>query len=341
MMFSPRLIHLATATLSIWLTVVPAVADTRVAGHQALDLALKSTKGGTLLLAAGYYGTLEIVALAHESPLLIRSEDPSNPATFKAIEIRRSADITLQDLKIEGTLATEGKAYDIGYPDGLGVLIRASHDITLSDCEITLLKIGLHAREVENLTLTGNEFHNLRMDGMQFVEVRNVTITNNFIHNFTRAEDAPDHPDMIQFWTTGAKSPTTNILIENNTLDAETGSWTQSIFMRNELADQGEGGLEIWYQNVVIRGNVIRNAHRHGITVGETLGLTIADNQMLWQREAIQPAQDRDLQLPAISVNERARDVTISGNVFWTIAGFRRQPDWRVTNNRSARNLSP
>ena len=97
----------------------------------------------------------------------------------------------------------------------------------------------------------------------------------------------------------------------------------------------------MWYRHVVIRGNVIRNAHRHGITVGETVGLIIADNQVLWQRLAIQPGRDRDLQLPAISVNERARDVTISGNSFWLIAGFRRQPDWILEKNRSARSVSP
>jgi Right handed beta helix region len=340
MMFSPRLSHLATAVLSIWLTALSALADIRVASPEDLDLALQSTNGGIVVLAPGHYGTLEIVALAPESPLVLRSENPADPAIFRAIEIRRSANITLQNLKIEGTIAISGESHDIGYPEGLGLMIRASHDIAIDDCEITRFKIGLHTRDVQNLTVTGNDFHNLRMDGMQFVEVRNVTISDNFIHSFTRAEDAPDHPDMIQFWTTGAKSASVNILIENNTLDAEQGTWTQSIFMRNERADQGEGGPEIWYQNVIIRGNVIRNAHRHGITVGETIGLIIADNQVLWQREAIQPGQDRDLQLPAISVSERAKDVTISGNIFWTIAGFRRQPDWLVTDNRSARNLS-
>ena len=57
--------------------------------------------------------------------------------------------------------------------------------------------------------------------------------------------------------------------------------WTQSIFMRNEVVDQGLAGANMYYQNVLIENNIIYNAHTHGITVGETIGLTIDHNTAL------------------------------------------------------------
>ena len=86
---------------------------------------------------------------------------------------------------------------------------------------------------------------------------------------------------MIQFWTNGTTSPSTNITISENFLDSGNGEWTQSIFMRNEAVDSQGAGTEMFYQNVLIENNVIYNAHTHGITVGEADGLIIRNNTIL------------------------------------------------------------
>ena len=87
---------------------------------------------------------------------------------------------------------------------------------------------------------------------------------------------------MIQFWTSGTTSPSTNITIRGNILNSGAGDWTRSIFMRNEMVDLGLAGDEMFYQNILIENNVIYNAHAHGITVGETDGLTIRNNTILY-----------------------------------------------------------
>ena len=51
--------------------------------------------------------------------------------------------------------------------------------------------------------------------------------------------------------------------------------------MRNELVDKGLAGPEMFYRNILIEDNLIVNAHTHGITVGETDGLTIRNNTIL------------------------------------------------------------
>ena len=51
--------------------------------------------------------------------------------------------------------------------------------------------------------------------------------------------------------------------------------------MRNEMVDTGGAGDEMFYRNITIEDNVIYNAQVHGITVGETHGLTIKNNTIL------------------------------------------------------------
>ena len=116
---------------------------------------------------------------------------------------------------------------------------------------------------------------------MNFAQVERVRIEANHIHDFNRVLESPDHADMIQFWTNGTTSPSSDITIRGNILNSGAGWFTQSIFMRNELVDSGKAEAEMFYRNVIIEDNVIINAHLHGISVGETAGLKIANNTVI------------------------------------------------------------
>ena len=96
---------------------------------------------------------------------------------------------------------------------------------------------------------------------MTFSNIDGVLIENNYIHDFRGSPGSGDHCDMIQFWTAGTTSPSTNITIRANVLDIGNGTATQSIFMRNEMVDTGQAGTEMYYKNVVIEDNTITNAH--------------------------------------------------------------------------------
>ena len=54
---------------------------------------------------------------------------------------------------------------------------------------------------------------------------------------------------MIQFWTAGTTSPSTNIIIAGNFLDSGNGDLTQSIFMRNEVVDHRAAATKCIYRN--------------------------------------------------------------------------------------------
>ena len=183
------------------------------------------------------------------------------------------------------------------------------------------------------MKIIGNEIHGLRSDGLNFAQVEGVVIEENKIHDFNRSLKSADHADMIQFWTNQTNAPSRDITIRNNILNSGAGLYTQSILMRNDQVDRGLAGDEMYYQNVRIEGNVISNAHLHGITVGETDGLTIVNNTVIRNARSQGKADNPALWTPQIRISEAARNVEIARNVTAKIVGPRDQPDWRVEDN--------
>ena len=175
-----------------------------------------------------------------------------------------------------------GAAEDNGYGTGFGLDVSSSTNITIANNEFfNWYRAGVFL-DVDDLNVIDNDVHSIRSDGFDFVEVNDVLIQGNHIHDFVANLESGDHLDMIQFWTTGTTNPSTNITIRGNILNSGAGDWTQSIFMRNEMVDLGLAGTEMLYRNILIENNVIYNAHAHGITVGETDGLTIRNNTILY-----------------------------------------------------------
>ena len=59
---------------------------------------------------------------------------------------------------------------------------------------------GAWAQRSTNVQLVGNNFTDLRLDGIAVAAVQNILIDGNKFSNFHRQID--DHSDAIQFWTT-------------------------------------------------------------------------------------------------------------------------------------------
>ena len=89
----------------------------------------------------------------------------------------------------------------------------------------------------------------------------------------------------------------------------------------------------MFYGNVKITGNVIINAHLHGITVGETDGLRIQNNTVVRNARSEGEKDNISLWMPQIRVAETSRDVHIQRNVTGKVTGAIGQPDWIVDTN--------
>ena len=335
--------------------------------------ALANAQGGdTIELAGGDYGALNLSAssgfdVTYSSPVVIVSADPSAPASFSSMvlngvanltfdnvefdytfsagdpshvspfSIANSADITIRNSVFEGDVATGVSAIVDGYGNGNGLTVQGSTGITIDNNEFTTWTRGLVVLESQDITVTANNIHSIRSDGMDFVEVQSVLIEGNYLHDFEHAPLSGDHSDMIQFWTTGTDAPSTDITIRGNILDIGLGNWTQSIFIRNELVDQGLAGPEMFYQNILIEENVILNGHIHGITVGETDGLTIRNNTVL----PVDSSNPQFSSVPAINLAEASTNVTVELNAVSAIGGYVDQADWILQNNALIQNTDP
>ncbi|MDE3239688.1 MAG: right-handed parallel beta-helix repeat-containing protein [Paracoccaceae bacterium] len=329
-----------------------------------------------ILLAPGDYGAIKIVngprlAAVFAAPLTIASADPTNPAQLSRLTIAgarniaieglklvygfqsgdpywttpfaviNSRDITLRHNRFVGDVARGVSAVADGHGYGMGLSVRGSDGVAVRDNDISRFMVGIRVMESANIDVTGNDIHNLRMDGMDVSQVSHIRIADNHIHAFEKAPGSKDHPDMIQFWTAGTKHPTTDVTIENNLLDAEGDGWTQSIFMRNELVDTHKAGPEMFYRNVVIRQNVIINAHLHGILVGEGNGITISHNTLVHDARSDGPQANPPLWRPRIEVAKRSTDVTIEGNIAAAFPEPQPGQNWSARDNVVAQDRDP
>ena len=355
-----------------------------VTTNAELKAAITNAKGGeTIQLAPGTYGQLRIQSKNYTTPVTFTSLDPNNRAVISSFVILLSSNVTLDRLNTKYTypiaatpaIATWTRANEInnskniivrnttvegdvdasGYGALIGLGIRWSNAVTIDTSVIKNWNIGIVHSESKSTTLTGNEITKISGDGIENSEVQNVIISNNYIHDFLRAPASNIHPDMIQFWTAGTKNPSTDVTISNNRLDIGNGSWTQSIFMRNELVDTGAATFAAMaYRNFTIENNTIKNVHLNGITLGETDGVIIRGNTLTsdMPNSSTDPttinflktySSNNPIFSPAIRPSFYSKNVLVENNTFLgqtnnsptnlRITGYVNQADWTVRNN--------
>ena len=251
----------------------------------------------------------------------------------RPFQVRNSQNITFENSLFDGDTAS-GAGEDVdGFGSAHALVVNGSSGIEITDNEFTTFKRAMVLSESDTLTVTGNDIHSMRSDGINLAAVQSVLIEDNYIHDFRKAEGTSDHADMIQMWSSGTTVPSTDITVRGNTLDASNNETTQSIFMRNEMVDAHGAGDAMFYKNILIEDNTILNGHLHGITVGETDGLTIRQNSVL----AVEGADTN----PSIILKSDSRNVTVEQNAAWTINGYENQAGWTLSNNALVQNTDP
>lgn len=336
------------------------------------DALAKASGGDEVRLAAGDYGKFELnhksgFDTTFDAPVTITSADPDAPASFSGMNLNGISNITIDNVVFDYTYSEgdqnwttpflvqnsdnftiknsvfdgdkpEGLSeFEDGYGFGKALVIRETDNLVLDNNELKDWYKGISVARSANVEVTNNDVHSMRSDGINFAEVQNVLVEGNYIHDFDISEGAGDHADMIQFWTNGTDAPSTDIIIRGNILDIGEGDNTQSIFMRNEEVDRGNAGTEMFYQNVLIEDNVIRNGHSHGISVGETDGLIIRNNTVL----SIEETDPRFFRAPEIKVAADSTDVTVMYNAVADIDGYENTNQFNVSKNAYIQNSDP
>jgi PKD repeat protein len=339
----------------------------------------KATGGETILLNPGDYGKLVLTGrsgfdITFASEVTIRSADPARPAVFTGLDVRGAENLSFRDLVFDyvasvtdstaitpfnisgstnitvsgsvfdGDLAKGGDAAAIGHATGRGLNASNNTNFTFIDNEMHTFWKGLALGGNDNARVIGNDFHSMRSDGLNANAVSGLLIEGNRFHDFVRAPGTGDHADFIQFASTGAKRPSSDVTIRGNLFDSgENGGGIHTIFLRNDQVDKGLAGSEMFFRNILIEQNTIYADHLHGISVGETAGLVIRNNTLLHT-----PADGSGggVSAPRIGVAMKSTDVTITDNIAAKVAGglegyYDIPSSWAVGNNLIVQNNNP
>lgn len=336
--------------------------DFYVSSSEDLYAALAQAEAGHhIYLEAGEYDEIALwYGLGIDLDLqgvTISSADPDNPAIIHAFEAKGVSNLTIADVvfdydylagqptykrpfefidctnitvgrvTFDGDVARDLSAEADGYGTGIGLSVRGCAGFTLADSSLKGFMIGASFGNSTSVTTIGNGISEMRVDGFTFTKMQEVLIAENTFHDFARNPDAGDHADMIQFWTNGNVTPTTDIRIIDNLLAIGAGDPTQGIFIGNEALDQGFGE-EMFYDDIQIIGNTLLLEHLNGIYVGGARDLILSDNALLNPDDTAEYSE-----LPRIRVSADSTDVTITGNLVQEIWGHTGQQDWQIDQN--------
>lgn len=88
----------------------------------------------------------------------------------------------------------------------------------------------------------------------------------------------------------------------------------------------------MFFRDILIENNVIINSHLHGITIGETNGLTIRHNTLIRNRRSGEKSFSEQLASPSINVAPRSRHVRITDNIAYRFP-TPQDSSWVLKNN--------
>lgn len=325
-----------------------------VSGTAQLMSALASAKSGdTISLSAGDYGTLKLDGNAgqkfakYAGEVTITSADPKHQATFTGLDLDNVKNLTFDGVTFDATTASHSQhpftavhadnltirnsTFDGRLVDGLGIgeglSVSKSANVAFENNEIFDFYYGTGFHEITDLVVSGNDYHDMSFDASRYSQIIGGIIENNRYHDMTSTKSG--HRDMIQFWTAGDKIPSKDIIIRANVITIDdTPAMVQSIFLYNEEVTRNGAGKQMYYQNILIEGNVIYSNQPNGITVGPVNGVTIADNVVVQDKTngAAQSGWH-----PEIIVDSKSTGVSIIDNIANEIAN--KVAGWIVDGN--------
>lgn len=257
--------------------------STTVNSTDALWAAIKSAHAGdTILMAPGAYAALRLDG-ANIAGVTIKSLDPTHPAVIAGMNITSSSGLTFSNIQMtvdpnNGFAVMLGSDQNMAFDhvdmhgaavgNGSAIMVRNSTGVAVTNSDIHDLGTGINHLNSSQLVFSNNSIHNIEADGIRGGGSSNVTISGNQFTNFYPL--AADHPDAIQFWTTGTSTATHDLTITNNVFVRGQGAAVQGIFVGNEN--------QITYQNVAITGNAIIGGLYQGIAITQGNNVSIANN---------------------------------------------------------------
>lgn len=254
--------------------------------------------------------------------------EPTTETTIhtEAVRVVNSSGIRIENSEISGGKAISGVTMDtlaggldssgnvIGLPTGRGINIYQSDNVVLDNNDISSFYRGIVMTSVQNVKITNNEIHDLRISPIAGGDVSHVEVSGNHAYNFTPWQfgGSGDHGDFVHFWTvpTRQTGASTDIKVTGNFFDQGSGQAILGIYL-----DDNRNGLG--FTNAVIEQNVIYNGNGQGIRLEYVRDSLISHNSLI---QATGAANDA----PGVVLRAGSTRLTISDNIF---AGISKSAD--------------
>jgi len=311
------------------------MATLRVSNQAQLDAAVRQAGGGdTIMLASGSYADLDVRGV-NKGQVTITSASAGDPAVIRSMLVKDSSGITVRNVELQSSGGTpfvvdgsrnvtiddvEIQGRSGGFGTGIGLRVKNSQGVALTDSEVSHFSNGLSFSNNSNVRISNNDFRSMSTDAMQLGGIKGGVIDGNDFRDM-HSPDASRHKDMIQFVTGGGNVASSGITIRNNVID--NGEVSHAIFFGNALAKGGNLGA--FYRDILIEDNYIRSAHVHGVTIDHGAGVTIRDNTL------VSHSGGRDINIPLINVSKSSIGVTIQGNKVASVPDG--QGGWNISGN--------
>ncbi len=255
--------------------------------------ALRAAKSGdTILLAPGTYSNVVIKGLNISGDVNITSADAGKPAVLTDLQVSSSSGLNFNNLEFFvdpnggsnpfrvtdskdihfSNLNVHGSLDGTPSNDNSAMMIRNSSDVSVASSEFQQLSNAIAHLDSSGIVVSGNSFHDIRIDGVRGGGSSNVIISKNFFTDFYRQPG--DHPDAIQFWTTNTTSPGKDIAVTDNVFVRGDGVPAQGVFFKDE-------GGKLPYENVKISGNMLIGTMYNGIYVEGGKGIEVLNNTVI------------------------------------------------------------
>ena len=230
-------------------------------------------------LAPGDYDDVSILQLNFPDTVVTVSSNVDDPAVFSTPKINQRRNVTvdgvfanfisdkIQLTSIEGGPAVNGAPFDaeqldstgnvIGPPTACSFGLSQSSNITIENCETFDFFAGANFSDIDGITITNNDIHDLRRSPISGGNAENILIEENVMYN----GDA----QAIRL------NQTTNGVIRNNTLVSTSDSPNKapSINVCSNVID------------TAIENNIVRVINYHSEMTEETRATTVNQNNLV------------------------------------------------------------
>jgi hypothetical protein len=168
---------------------------------------------------------------------------------------------------VSGATATTTDPWDDG---NSGLHIRSSSRVTVSNNQFENLRSATYVQRSSAVTYEYNTVRYVR-EGVNVAAATDLDLVGNRFQDFSPKFPQGEHPDAIQFWTSGETMASSKVRIIENAMLFGGCKSIQGIFIGSEVEPLRHSGFEI-------RRNIYYGSSRNGLAVSSTDNAVVANN---------------------------------------------------------------